>query len=135
MHLIEYALDIYVPEHIWESQIWQNLLKEASTYSVYNNDLYSFEKELNENKGNLDLMANCVSVISLLDGIPIEEAMQKLVKLMADKEEEVFKIENEIMNKEDCLPLVKTYIESINYMMGCLSMTHTYCDRYNKFNY
>ncbi|CAG2121964.1 unnamed protein product, partial [Medioppia subpectinata] len=73
--LIEYSDEIHVPDNEWSDPRIARLRDLCNLSIVYINDVYSFEKELNEQNGVLErMLVNTVAYHSLREGITIAAA-------------------------------------------------------------
>ena len=133
LQMFEFVYDLKIPDSVWNGDKWQKMLDICSVLTIYVNDIFSFEKELRE-EGDINRIFNAVAFLAVQDKIKIERAMDKVAEMITEKERQLIDIENEIMEKKDCLEDTKTFIHHVNYMMGGHTEVSKYLDRYNKFN-
>ncbi|XP_054156267.1 uncharacterized protein LOC128954691 [Oppia nitens] len=133
--LIEYSDGLYVPQTEWSDPRIQRLLYLTHLQVVYVNDVYSFEKELYDQKGQLDLMfANLVAYYVLHDKCSIREAMDKTIELVRQLEADFVELAKTVANDPELSFDAKRFVEGLaNYMASNYHLSIT-LDRYNNFN-
>ena len=130
--MIEYADQLFVPEHVWENPRWTRLIDLGDMNIFLVNDVVSFEKEFKECSGDLKMMMNTVAIVAQLDGLSIEESFIKVSKMIDENEEEIFFIEKQFLNDPHCLEVTKIYIEHFNFELGGHYQSTFELDRYMK---
>ncbi|XP_054156256.1 uncharacterized protein LOC128954681 [Oppia nitens] len=132
--LIEYSDDLYVSQSEWSDPRIQRLLYLTHLQVVYVNDVYSFEKELYDQKGQLDLMfANLVAYYVLHDKCSIREAMDKTIDLVRQLEADFDELAKTVANDPLLSSDTKRFVEGLaNYMASNYYLSIT-LDRYNNF--
>ena len=122
---------MFVPELEWEDPRFQRLLELSVRHIFYVNDFFSFEKEMNANNNNLRGIFNAVAVISILDGIDIGKAMEKLAELTRHLERDILLLEDQIKSDKMFSKVTHDFIEKLNYSLGGNYQAHVLAyDRY-----
>ena len=130
--VIEYMHGLSLPEKVRESSPIQRLYYLAVKHIFVYNDFYSFEKEMNDAEDNMNrVMFNTVAAISVIDGVPIEKALEKTIEIMDDIEQEMLALEEEICAQSDCSEDTKKYVELVNLFCGGDVKAYEKLDRYN----
>ncbi|CAG2116758.1 unnamed protein product [Medioppia subpectinata] len=100
MHMIEYAYELYVPEPEWQNPRFQLYLTLGARATVYTNDLYSIDKELMDAGGRVERVFNGIAILSRVEGIPLDAALQRVAAMMRKAEESMVELANEIAGAE-----------------------------------
>ena len=129
----EFADQLVISEVVWDHPLIKRLIHLAQINLLMVDDFFSFEKELKETK-NMAEMFNTVAVISLTNGLPIDKSFVETTKLIAENEELIHELEDQILSQVEPKAEAETLIERINYMIGGNHQAHTILDRYNMFN-
>jgi hypothetical protein len=134
LQAIEFAHRLSIPEQVWESARWQRLLYLSTKHIFVYNDMFSFEKEINEHGGNMDkMMFNTVAVVSITEGVSIDEALEKTVLIIEETESEMWGLEEEI--EKNCTSEdTKVFIQMLNLLCGGHVKAYDKMDRYSKFH-
>ncbi|CAG2102392.1 unnamed protein product [Medioppia subpectinata] len=77
--LIEFAANIYVPDEDWRHPELERLSCLLIRAGIMCSDLYSYGKELSAAGGRAHLVFNCVSVVSVGQGLTIDAAVERVV--------------------------------------------------------
>ncbi|XP_054158218.1 uncharacterized protein LOC128956525 [Oppia nitens] len=152
---LDYAYKFELPERDWLDPRMQTLIQLATDQIILVNDLFSFEKELMANIGQLPVttttgtgsddadrqvlpqMANTVAITAVQRNCPIVEAQTVIIDTIEQLESEIIKlvIDWETGGRQS-LPLstgARQFINGLLYMAGGNYMFSIGCDRYNKF--
>lgn len=86
IQLQEYSDNLRLSKDEWDDQVMQQMLNMATLATVYSNDVLSFQKEYNDQRGELHLMGNVVAATVVEKGLSIEEALDKILKETTDYE-------------------------------------------------
>ena len=122
---IEFGHKMFVAAKEWDDPRFQRLLELSVRHIFYVYDFYSFEKEMNAHNDDLKGVFNAVAVISILDGIDIGKAMEKLAEMTGQLEREILRLEDKIKNDEKVFTKVThDFIEKLNYCLGGNYETH-----------
>ena len=130
---IEYTDELFVPEDVWESRIWQQLLNLMTALALYLNDVYSFEKELKDMK-SIDKMVNSVALLCHLKGITVNESMLEMAAIISKTEKKLIEIENKLLAIDDYPSDAKTFIVGMNYLISGSIVGYEKMGRYNKLD-
>jgi len=78
--MVEYSLDIVIPEHVWDHPVLKELSKAAIDIMTWPNDLCSFNKE--QADGDLQNLVFCVM---LEQDVDLQTAVDIVTKMLADR--------------------------------------------------
>lgn len=118
IQLQEYAENLRLSKEEWDDQVMQEMLNTATLATVYSNDVLSFQKEYNDQKGDLHLMANVVSATVVEKGFTIEEALEKIMKEATDYELRTEQLIQHLENKHDVSEDMKRFLIGVGYNIG-----------------
>ncbi|XP_054158546.1 uncharacterized protein LOC128956860 [Oppia nitens] len=130
--LLEYSDGLCVPEREWLDPRFQRLLHLANFAIIYVNDVYSFEKELYDQKGQLDRMfVNLVAYYILDQKCSIREAMDKTLVICRQHESEFDQLAKSVANDPSVSSDTKRYVQGLaTFISGNYHMSIT-LNRYN----
>ena len=110
--------NIRLTKEEWEQPLFQRLLQLAEDAALFDADLVSFEKELDEQKGQLHRVSNLVAATAILDKCSLEDAMNKIGKDCQKLERETLDVMNQLVSDSKTSDEMKLYIKSLAYMLG-----------------
>ncbi|MCW3466971.1 terpene synthase family protein [Chitinophaga nivalis] len=112
-HLVEIMIDVNIPAHIFDFPLMQNILRYCADSVCYANDIFSYQKELEEG----DEM-NLVMILRKERHITLSRALD-LAVTVHDKEVILFEksIRYLFPFSSDIDPILKKYINALGVMM------------------
>ncbi|CAG2108191.1 unnamed protein product [Medioppia subpectinata] len=117
--LIEYSDEIHVPDNEWSDPRIARLRDLCNLSIVYLNDVYSFEKELNEQNGVLEqMLVNTVAYHSLREGITIAAAMRKTLDAKRDIASEFDHLCADVLASDEFSADTKQFVRTLDTMIA-----------------
>ncbi|OBZ74511.1 Alpha-muurolene synthase [Grifola frondosa] len=89
--MVEYSLDLQVPEFVWDHPILQEMSKAAIDIMTWPNDLCSFNKE--QSDGDFQ---NLVFCIMLERGVDLQSALDILTDMLAERVADYAELKNDL---------------------------------------
>ncbi|CAG2105917.1 unnamed protein product [Medioppia subpectinata] len=133
MQIIEYSDEIQVPDSEWCDPRIARLRDLCNLCMIYVNDVYSFEKELNEQNGVLERMRiNLVAYHSLREGITIAAAMAKTLDVNREYDAEFDRLCADVLTSDEFCADTKQYVRSLEAVLCGTHRIHVIANRYNE---
>ncbi|CAL1697047.1 unnamed protein product [Somion occarium] len=113
--MVEYSLDIVVPEHVWDHPILVGLSKAAIDIMTWPNDLCSFNKEQSDND-----FQNLVFCVMLERDVGLQHAVDIVTEMLADRVKEYVKLKAQLpsFGEEVDSELRRYFIALEHYVQG-----------------
>ncbi|XP_054158545.1 uncharacterized protein LOC128956858 [Oppia nitens] len=130
--LLEYSDGLCVPEREWLDPRLQRLMYLFNYTVIYINDVYSFEKELYDQNGQLDRMFVNIVAYYVLDGkCSIREAMDKTLVICRQYEHEFDQLAKSVANDPTVSSDTKLYVQGLANLIAANYQVSITLNRYN----
>lgn len=132
--LIEYSVEIFIPDHDWHDERIQRLMHLCNLSTIFVNDVYSFEKEyLEQNEDMSKLIVNIVGFHVLKYKCSIAEAMHRSLEIIKECERDYKQLADSLVEDDGLSVEIKTFVQCLTAVNGGNFGLSIYCDRYNVF--
>ena len=116
--ILEWGEGLAVTEWDWKDPRVQRLRDLCNKSTTQTNDVYWFEKELYEKDGRVELVvSNLVAYYAHNEGLPVREAMQKVLDLCREYEREFELISRDVDMDDGICDDTKVFIRGIKCMI------------------
>lgn len=130
--LIEYSNNVHIPDHLWYDDRVQRLMDLCNLTVICVNDVYSFEKELLEQNGDMARMiANTVGFHVLKYKCSVEEAFERSLAIVRQYEIEYKELADSLVNDQSISAECKSFIDGVTAVNAGIFGISISCNRYN----
>ena len=117
MQLIEYADKLFVPDEDWNRKEFQSLLDSCGDFNALINDVYSYEKEIAQNKNN-DRIINMVYLICSTEKCGVKKSKEIMKQRIELKEKEIMSTIDRLKLDKNLSIDTLIFLDRLNYFMG-----------------
>lgn len=124
-----------ISEQEWNDPAVQQIVNEMALNSAFINDIFSLEKEIRHNGGDIRVVANknYVARTVVREGLSVREAQCKVIKQFEESEQRYYTLERKYLERGDRSDAMKAFLEGCrNIMMGTF-VGCAMCRRYSGY--